>query len=98
MWFLNFIHGIKYFQDHEGKPSSNRLNAFLLHIVALFVIVWQVVSGEVDHGLIFELLAVVFGIKYIGKQQENTKFEKTLETEVKLKNGETTEQKQVLKD
>lgn len=71
-----------FFQDHLGKASSMRLNTFILLLIACFVIIWQVMHNEIDHTLVVELLAIIFGAKAwqnrdeLKRKQENVEAKK----------------------
>lgn len=56
---------IDFLKDEKGIKSSLRLNLFLTLIVALWVIIYQVYTQEIDLGLIGMLLGIVFGSKNI---------------------------------
>jgi len=55
----------EFLKDENGNKSSLRLNLLLTLITSLWVIVYQVNTNSVDHGLIAMLLGVVFGSKNI---------------------------------
>lgn len=54
-----------YLHDDKGNKSSLRLNLFLTLVLTIFVVAYQVVKNEIDHGLIAMLLGVIFGAKNI---------------------------------
>lgn len=62
---------IGFFEEDPGVRSMGRMIAFVLLLVAVFVIVWQVVHGTVDRLFIAELLAAAIGSKHVGRWLED---------------------------
>lgn len=71
---------MEYLKDEKGNKSSLRLNLFLTLIASLWVVVYQVHTQTIDHGLIAMLLGVVFGSKNIDTHLRN----KTQQTETQV--------------
>jgi hypothetical protein len=64
----------QFFEDHTGKLSMMRLKTFLVLLVVLIVVVYQVtITNSVDHLLITELLYGSMGFKIWQNQQEKPK-------------------------
>mgnify|MGYP001599747262 CR=1 FL=1 len=62
---------MNYLNDEKGNKSSLRLNLFLTLIASIWVVLYQVHTQTVDHGLIAMLLGVVFGSKNIDTHLRN---------------------------